>query len=320
MDSRSVAVVITDLDNTLFDWVETWHASFSAMLEALVSISRIPREQLVREIKAVHEFHGTSEYAFLIQEVPSLRVNHQGKLEDIYRDAIDRYRAARKRTLKLYSGVLSTLKYIKKRGALVVGYTESMAFYTNYRVRNLGLDGLLDFLYSPKDHDLPTGLTPEALRLYPTAHYDFVHTEHRYTPAGALKPNPQVLLQIISELGVSKAACIYIGDNRYKDVSMANEVGVLSVHAAYGEAHQRDEYDLLKQVTHWSAGDVASEVAAADVVPEVSLKKEFVELLQHFEFCTPNENTEHEIRVWQTTVDVQKHFNELSLSRYEGLP
>jgi hypothetical protein len=53
--------------------VEVWYQCFSAMLDSLIAISGIEREKLISEIKKVQERHGTAEYAFLIEEVPSLR-------------------------------------------------------------------------------------------------------------------------------------------------------------------------------------------------------------------------------------------------------
>jgi hypothetical protein len=43
-------VLITDLDNTLFDWVELWVRCFSTMLESIVQISGIPKDTLIPEI------------------------------------------------------------------------------------------------------------------------------------------------------------------------------------------------------------------------------------------------------------------------------
>jgi len=43
--------LITDLDNTLFDWVEVWHRCFSSMLEEIVRISGIPAETLYRKFQ-----------------------------------------------------------------------------------------------------------------------------------------------------------------------------------------------------------------------------------------------------------------------------
>ena len=47
--------LITDLDNTLFDWVELWLNCFSAMLEGISAISRIPKGVLKPEIAAIRE-------------------------------------------------------------------------------------------------------------------------------------------------------------------------------------------------------------------------------------------------------------------------
>jgi hypothetical protein len=44
-----VSLLITDLDNTLFDWFGIWHASFSAMLDKTVELSGVPREVLEAE-------------------------------------------------------------------------------------------------------------------------------------------------------------------------------------------------------------------------------------------------------------------------------
>jgi hypothetical protein len=140
-----VSVVITDLDNTLFDWVEVWYQCFSAMLDSLIAISGVQRETLLSEIKQVHERHGTAEYAFLVEELPSLA--HLCPEQDravVYSAAIDAYRDARRKYLMTYPGVTDTLKTLNDAGVLIIGYTESMSFYTNYRVRRLGLDGLTD--------------------------------------------------------------------------------------------------------------------------------------------------------------------------------
>src|SRR3546814_13512880 len=67
------SVLITDVDNTLFDWVNVWHAAFSAMLAELLRLSRLDEATLLSEIRKVHQRVGTSAYAFLIGELDVLR-------------------------------------------------------------------------------------------------------------------------------------------------------------------------------------------------------------------------------------------------------
>jgi phosphoglycolate phosphatase-like HAD superfamily hydrolase len=288
---RSISLLITDLDNTLFDWVATWHASFSALLNGVSEISGIPTSVLIPEIRRVHQQHGTAEYAFLLEEIPSLRSRYPASdMQVVFAKAIEAFRHARKATLALYPGVFDTLSTIRAAGCMVVGYTESMAFYTNYRLRKLDLDLLLDFLYSPADHQLPEGQTPEMIRRYPPEQYTLRHTKQINTPKGELKPNPTLLLDIINGVQGRRDQVIYIGDSLMKDISMAQRACVCDVWAKYGTAQSRPEYSLLREVTHWSDEQVERErkLTASQVQPTFTLEGSFSDILDLFEFVPFN--------------------------------
>lgn len=324
MAKTGVSVLITDLDNTLFDWFEFWYQSFSAMLDRLVKDSGIERERLISEIKTVHERYGTSEYAFLLEELPSIKKQHpNANIVDIYDEAIHAYRKARIEHLHLYPGVMGTLKTLKDRGCLIVGYTESMSFYTNDRVRRLDLDGVVDFIYSPADHDLPKGMSPEQIRWYSADHYQLKYTEHKHTPKGELKPNPQLLLDIVQDIDALAEEVVYVGDSLMKDVAMAQQAGVIDVHARYGTAHEKEEYELLRQVTHWPSEHVENEKRLDErtIHPSHVLEAGFSELLAIFNFLPyrgkqariPAHQIPHIIEIWKKTVAVQQHFNDLEM-------
>jgi phosphoglycolate phosphatase-like HAD superfamily hydrolase len=280
-----VSLIITDLDNTLFDWVEIWYRSFSAMLECLLKKSKIPRQTLISEIREVHQREGTSEYAFLIEELPSLREKHPGQnLAEVYADAIQAFREARASTLALYPTVSDTLQFLKASGCQVVGYTESLEFYSLYRVRKLNLDGLLDFVYTPPDHPLPSGVSREKIRLYAPESYVLTRTQHRHTPPGELKPNPKLLADIITETGAGRFDEVaYVGDSLMKDIAMAQEAKVKDVHAKYGTAQNRPEYELLREVTHWTPQSVQKE-KDLKIKPTYELEHSFSEIKDFFDF------------------------------------
>jgi phosphoglycolate phosphatase len=281
-----VATIITDLDNTLYDWVAMWGAAFNALLRVLVEKSGIDQAVIEAEARDVHRKFGTSEYSFLIESLPSLQQKHPGQdLTEVYGDAILAYRAARETSLRLYPTVMETLAVLKSKGCLVIGYTDSRAFYSAYRVRKLGLDGILDFLFSPPDHDLP-GATSE-LRSQPPEVYEFKKTVHRHTPEGEMKPNPAVLADIMRDVGATPKRTIYIGDSLMKDVLMAQEAGVIDVFAKYGLAQHRDEYELLRRVSHWTNADIEREKqlkAQHNVHPSYTLTERFGEVVDLFEF------------------------------------
>jgi phosphoglycolate phosphatase-like HAD superfamily hydrolase len=283
----AATVLVTDMDNTLFDWLEMWYAAFGAMLDRLVADSGVPREQLEDELFAIHQRHGTTEYAFAIQELPSLRARHPpGELPARYAAAIEAYRTMRRRTLALYPGVLDTLRAIRAAGTLVVAYTESRAYYADYRVRALDLDGALDYLYSLPDHALPEGRTASEIRRYPPEHYRLRQTIHRHTREGAWKPDASVLLGILGDVGAEPAEAIYVGDSLVKDVAMAQAASVVDVFARYGDVRGRPGYALLRRVTHWSPAMMARSegLREADIRPTHVLTGGFAELMAQIDF------------------------------------
>ena len=220
----------------------------------------------------------------------------------------------------MYPGVMDTLIRLRERGTRLVAYTESMEFYSMIRMKKLGLDGVIDVLWSPADHPLPEG--------YERRHA-FEITAQRFTPAGELKPNPKVLLDIIAAQGETPDATVYVGDNLLKDIAMAQSADVAGIYAAYGAAQETEGYACLKRVTHWTPEEVSREQEVIDrdeVVPAYTLNS-FADILGMFDFVSavPYQGViavtaaEEEqalaiaVEAWKKTVDVQQHFNTIEM-------
>jgi phosphoglycolate phosphatase len=283
----TIALVVTDLDNTLWDWFDAWYRSFTKLLSEVSRLSGVPVTSLEQEARVVHQRRGTSEYSYLLNELPSLLRLSRDPLTD-FDEAVHAQNATRKASTRLYAGVATTLKTIRSAGVPVVGYTESLAFWTEWRMRRLGIDGLLSALYSSPDHDLPEGVSFENLRTQSPNHYGLRLTPHKHVTAGLTKPSTAVLTQIIQSMGASPRTTLYIGDSLIKDVAMAQSVGTYDAHAAYGTVQHRPEYDLLRRVTHWTDEVVQRERLAAEragvVTPSYVLDQGFDQLLNMFSF------------------------------------
>jgi phosphoglycolate phosphatase len=279
--------VVTDLDNTLWDWFVPWYESFSAMLDRLSEMSGVPQGVLETEIRAVHQLRGTSEYSNLLNELPSLiaRSGNSTPLE-VYDDAVHVLHKTRKSATALYPKVKQTLEKIRASGVTVAAYTESLAYWTEWRIKHTELDGIIQYLYSAPDHDLPAGTTFEQLRRRPSDEYGLKLTSHRHVPRGEVKPNPDILASILKDLSCEPADAVYVGDSLLKDVQMAQQAGVVDIHAAYGEAQSKPEYELLRRVSHWPDEVVSQEkqlLRDPVIKPTVTLGQGFYEILQHLE-------------------------------------
>lgn len=154
-ESVQKRVLITDVDNTLLDWQGLWYQTFSAMIGKVIEISGVDSETLYAECSTIHQKYGTSEYSRLLEELPCLHALYGEDVLKVMAPAVDTFRDVRRRVLQLYPTVEETLMALKSAGVVIAAFTESKAFYTNYRFRKLGLDGLIDYLYSPADHSMP---------------------------------------------------------------------------------------------------------------------------------------------------------------------
>lgn len=327
MARKIIDTLILDLDNTLFDWFAVWYASFKPVYSEIIAVSGKPVDEVEAAIRKVHQARRTSEYTFLIEETDVLAdARGAGDIRDRFRDALELSRRGRDQNLKLYPSVFPSLWELKKKGTKIVAYTESMGFYSAYRLKRFGLDGVIDVLFSPTDHEIPSGVSVDRLRRHPDEFYQLQVTEVRHTPPGELKPNPRVLLDIIKDIGAKIDRCAYVGDSLFKDVAMARDVGVLDVHAQFGESQRRSEYSLLQRVSHWTEADVQRERAITakghDFTPSVVLKDSFAEIFMHCDFVKFDEPTlsidaeqesKNAIEIWKKCVDVHQHFNDLEM-------
>ncbi len=279
-----IRIVITDLDNTLWDWFRPWYSSFSAMLEMVALDSGVPRAILESEIRGVHQRHGTSEYTFVLDELPSLQRLSGSRLpSEKFKEAANIRAEIRRRDTVLYPTVLKTLDRLLDKGLPVVAFTESSAFWTEWRIRATGLDGRLRSLYSAPDHDFPDGRSRESVRTKDRSEYGLRVTEHRLTPPGYLKPDKSILVKILEDFNLGPESAVYVGDSLMKDVAMAKEAHVLAAWAKYGVASEREEYSLLRRVTHWTDEDVAREreiYSKSSVSPDLILENSFSEILE----------------------------------------
>jgi phosphoglycolate phosphatase len=150
-------LLITDLDNTLYDWVTFFTASFRSMVGELTLLLQVPEETILNEFKAVHQRYGNSEQPFAVLELPTL----QRRFPELSRDAVlkkidpalHRFNSMRKRTLTLYQGAAETLAELRLANVKIVGHTEAIFANSYWRLRALGIEGYFSRLYTLEGKD-----------------------------------------------------------------------------------------------------------------------------------------------------------------------
>lgn len=286
---KKISAVIFDVDNTLYDFMDFYNPAMTAMIDKISEKSGVEKDQLIKEFRAIHQREGTSEYVFAVQELPSLLALHPNdNIAKLYDDAIYAFRSERKKHLKLYDGVLETLHEIKKSGTRIIAYTESPGFHAMSRLKRLGLDGVIDVVYSMPDHEIPQDKDMDVVRMYPESNYRFETTEMRFTPRGVLKPDPASIQAIIHDLNMDEDGVLYVGDHLMKDMAMAKKIGLNAAHASYGVYMDPAKYGLLRQISFWTDEMIEKEKKfheANPMPPDVTLEN-ISDLLKNYEFTT----------------------------------
>jgi phosphoglycolate phosphatase len=260
-------LLITDLDNTLYDWVTFFSTSFRSMVTELVELLQVGEDVLLNEFKVVHQRYGNSEQPFAALELPSLHrkfpeLSREGLLEKID-SALHLFNSSRKRTLALYHGVASTLDELRCNGVKIVGHTEATVANSYWRLRFLKIEKYFNHLYSLESggviHEIAT-----SRRVIPPAGFVTV------VPRADRKPNPQLVLDICKKEDIPVESTFYVGDSLVRDVAMAKQAGATAIWARYGTKYDSDLWSYLVRVTHWTDDDVAREKSLRDRYGKVS--------------------------------------------------
>ncbi|WP_248355426.1 HAD family hydrolase [Anaeromyxobacter oryzae] len=243
--------VVTDLDNTLYPWVDFIVPALEAMVDSLVATTALPRVRIVQSLKAVYSKYESNEYPFAIQESEIFRP-YEADFDSfnalVLEPARHAFATARDRYLQPYPLVRETLDRIRGRGLRVVGLTDAPRNAAELRLKHLKLDGHFDALYTLPRFPLPENVAAEIRRKEEAGHYRS-RTPVFELPREAEKPDASGLRKILADLGLDGREVLYVGDNVKKDMPVAEACGALGVWAEYGTYVSKEYRDRLAVIS-----------------------------------------------------------------------
>lgn len=282
----TIRLVVTDLDNTLYDWVTFFTTAFYRMVDAAADKLQVPQERLLDELREIHRFYRNSEQPFALLEIETVTKRYpkasRNELAEMFQDVFHEFNRSRQETLKLYEGVTETLQRITGVGIPLVGHTEATVPNALYRLRYLELERFFLRLYAAT----PSG----------DGHYNEkrgqqllqTNIQVKYLGPGERKPDPRVLRGICREMRTQPEETLFIGDSISLDIGMANEAGVWAAWAQYGTGFDPELRPRLARITHWSEEDVRrateAQIRHDKVTPDRILHESIREIFDAFRF------------------------------------
>ena len=255
---KGIEAVITDADNTLYNWIEYIVPCLEAMVDTLCRVTGYGRDEIVASMKEVFGRRGTNEYAFVLQEAEifkGLRRDPERFQERVIRPARFAFNRARKKYLRLYPGVTKTLRTLCNHGVRVFVLSDAPAFPAEQRIKHLGIARYISALYALRSYPLPDEnlLDRRIINRIRTGYYRSRIGKIVEMPLEFEKPNPEGIRMLLREENLSPRKVMLVGDNLKKDILIARKVGVADIWARYGTIIRRE---MLEKLNYYSAPEI----------------------------------------------------------------
>jgi FMN phosphatase YigB (HAD superfamily) len=279
MNKRKISLLITDLDNTVYDWITAFVPSLYAMVRTASPILHVDENVLLDELQDVHQRHKDTEHPFALLETKTVvefaRNNPSFDIRKVLDPAFHAFNRLRKEKLKVYETVLESLYTLQKANIPVVAYTDARIVSSIFRINLLNIRMYFTELYAPRHH--------ADINLPDQEYSNFV----RLLDSTDRKPYEKTLIDICAAFSVSPQHTLYIGDSIMRDVYMAHKAGVNSAWARYGTIYDSGFWPQLVRVTHWTSEDFKREAAlkvqSRGIDPDCILDR-FADIFKYYEF------------------------------------
>ncbi|MCL2540057.1 MAG: HAD family hydrolase [Firmicutes bacterium] len=243
-----IKLVITDLDNTLYNWLAYFVPAFFGMAGKVAEILDLPLDEVITQYRQLNHQHNNVEPSYSTLALPCVLNKYPNKsqmeLKEIFEPAFALFRSGRKEKLRLYSGVMKTLNAIRKQGILIVGCSDSTLEALQKRLTILKIESKFARLYVRENTFVCSIKKPPEM---PVVVKEMAHA--------ASKPNPELLLTICKDMGVAPHEAVYVGDSHLRDIGMANLAGITSVWARYGSIARKAILNQIRLVSFHSPAE-----------------------------------------------------------------
>ena len=209
-EHRRITAVIFDMDNTLFDFVEAKLIACAAMIAYL----KVPVEPVVLLKYFLRPIHGFESH----ENIRDFLHDNDRYSETAFVRCCSIYDEEKIAAISPYPYVVETLSALRNRGLKLAVVTDAHNGNALKRLKKAGLE-------------------------------EFFNAVITMEMSGKAKPSPEPFLLAMNKLGVKASETILVGDSIRRDIMPAKALGILAVHAVYGDRNfhegERDDADYV---------------------------------------------------------------------------
>lgn len=261
------SLIITDLDNTLYNFVDFFAPSFRSMVHALSYKTGIDENSLISQFKDVYARHDTIEYRDAVEELALCRGKSKDKITELVYLARLAFDRTHRKTLKPYSKVRETLFWANESCIPVVGITNAPMRVALYR---LGQLELAEYFVGVAAYEGTEDIELGSIRSRIKKRWHLKKTE--------LKPSPLGYCRIFDDENLNSEKRYVIGDSLEKDLAPAMSIGAIGIWAKYGAKFDKKNLETLLRITPWGQEKINQAYHVSDTSPDF--------IIQNFEDIT----------------------------------
>ena len=268
-------LLITDIDNTIYNWIDFFAPSYRAMVHALSRELKISSEALNEQFREVFNKHGTLEYSYSVQELEVCNKLDKVEIDRLIHISSVAFSRARKKRLKVYPTVKEGLMWAKNNGIYIVGLTNAPIQKAYNRIRELGLIGLFDGLagWEGKENDNILESKGEIEEVSKVGQRKIKDKKMWALKEDHLKPSTKAYEHLMSELNVLPEEVYVVGDSIEKDLLPASKLHAKCIWAKYGTIMNQKNYETLLKITYWSKQKIETTYSKKSLENMYSIEK-----------------------------------------------
>lgn len=252
-------LVILDLDNTVYNFIDYFAPCFRGMVHALSRGLQVTEDALYEDFRRVFGTYGSIEYPFSVQELSFCKHLSKEEVANLVRVARGAFARVRTKHLEPYPFVQETLANLKEAGVLIVAVSNAPYFHALSRLKSLHLDKYFNGLICWKGYDLPDdSLSRTFIEKHASTREKSRIDKVWKLDKNELKPNIDGYMLAINYFRVALTDTYVVGDSIPKDVSPAENMGAIGIWAKYGEAVEEKNLKTVLRISNWKESKIQS--------------------------------------------------------------
>ncbi len=195
MKDKKIKGIIFDMDNTLFDFVKAKIAACTAIVEYIGTGD--PHELFSYFRRGKHGFED-------IENISDYLLEYEVYSQERFHECCTIYEKEKVSSIELYPDVKRTMLDLKNMELNIGILTDADKRNASARLKKVALCGCFDSLFT-------------------------------FDMTGRKKPSHKPFIYALDSMGLEAHETLFVGDSLNRDISPSKQLGMLTVHAIYGD-------------------------------------------------------------------------------------